>query len=103
MKRGILEGEGYIGALRFLPLVEMTEKICFLLYSHINNEVLLNLKNAVEHIKTPFALSQSKGGRGFDMLTKWVGVWKPLMVRQAHHLCPVGTNGSHTPQLIFLG
>ena len=53
----------------------------------INNRALqpLILKNAVEHIKTPFALSQSKGGRGFDMLTKWVGVWKPLMVRQAHH------------------
>jgi len=45
----------------------------------------MNLKNAVEPIKTPFALSQSKGGRGFDRLTKWVSVWKPLMVRQAHH------------------
>jgi hypothetical protein len=46
---------------------------------------LLNLKSAVEPIKIPFALSQSKGGRGFDRLTQWVGMWKPLMVRQAHH------------------
>ena len=53
--------------------------------SHHQTSSNINLKNAVEHIKTPFALSQSKGGRGFDMLTKWVGVWKPLMVRQAHH------------------
>jgi hypothetical protein len=44
-----------------------------------------SLKSAVERIKIPFALSLSKGGRGFDRLTQWVGMWKPLMVRQAHH------------------
>jgi len=31
----------------------------------------INLKTVVEHIKIPFALSLSKGGRDFDMLTKW--------------------------------
>ena len=43
------------------------------------------LKTAVEHIKIPFALSLSKGGLDFGMLTKWVGMWKPLMLRQAQH------------------
>jgi hypothetical protein len=45
----------------------------------------MNIKIAVEPIKIPFALSLSKGGRGFDRLTQWVGMWKPLMVRLAHH------------------
>ena len=43
------------------------------------------LKTAVEHSKIPFALSLSKGERGFGMLTKWVSVWKPFMLRQAQH------------------
>lgn len=46
-------------------------------------KIAFNLKNAVEPIKIAFALSLSKGGRGFDRLTEWVGMWKPFMVRQA--------------------
>ena len=45
----------------------------------------MNLKTAVELTKIPFALSLSKGGRNFGMLTKWVSVWKPFMLRQAQH------------------
>jgi hypothetical protein len=43
------------------------------------------LKTTVEHSKIPFALSLSKGDREIEMLTKWMGVWKPLMLRQAQH------------------
>jgi hypothetical protein len=42
-------------------------------------------KAAVEHFKNPFALNLSKGRRDFGMLTKWVGLWKPSMLRQALH------------------
>jgi hypothetical protein len=45
----------------------------------------INLKTAVEHSKIPFALSVSKEGRDFRMLTKWVSVWKPFMLRHAQH------------------
>ena len=71
----------------------------------------LNLKNAVEPIKIQFALSLSKGVRGFDRLTQLVEMWKPLMARQALGNCscvalpPASmqstTNGFHTHQLIF--
>jgi hypothetical protein len=46
---------------------------------------LINLKTAVEQIKIPFALSLSKGWRDFGLLTKWVGISKPSMLRQAQH------------------
>jgi len=49
------------------------------------DNVSVILKTAVEHSKIPFALSLSKGERGFGMLTKWVSEWKPLMLRQAQH------------------
>jgi len=41
----------------------------------------MNLKIVAEHSKIPFALSLSKGERDFGMLTKWAGVWEPLMLR----------------------
>jgi hypothetical protein len=43
------------------------------------------LKISVEHIKIPFALSLSKGGRDFGMLTKSMNEWKPFMLRRAQH------------------
>jgi hypothetical protein len=43
----------------------------------------INLKTAVEQTKIPFALSLSKGWRDFGLLTKWVGILKPSMLRQA--------------------
>jgi hypothetical protein len=42
------------------------------------------LKSVVDPIQPPFVLSLSKGGRGLDRLTQWVGVWKLLMVRLAY-------------------
>jgi len=43
------------------------------------------LKISVEHIKIPFALNLSKGGRDFGMLTKSMNEWKPFMLRRAQH------------------
>ena len=73
----------------------------------------INLKTAVEHFKIQFPLRQTQGERDFEMLTKWVGAWKPLMpfdklmtgfdkalLSAAEGL---STNGFHTFQLIFLG
>jgi len=44
------------------------------------------LKTAVEHIKILFAMSLSKDGRYFDMLTKWVNdpttLWLVIVVKK---------------------
>ena len=50
-----------------------------------NSAQVFILKTVVEHTKISFALSLSKGGLNFGMLTKWVNAWKPLMLRQAQH------------------
>jgi hypothetical protein len=73
----------------------------------------LILKTAVEHSKTPFALSPSallrralsKGERGFGMLTEWVNMRKPFMLRQGspEFIEGLSTNGLQALQLRFLG
>ncbi|MDD5580465.1 MAG: hypothetical protein PHY16_14440 [Methylobacter sp.] len=62
------------------------------------------LKSAVEHFKTPFALSLLKGEQGFGMLTQWVSVRKPFMLRPGspeHSRRAQHERLSHVPTAVF--
>ncbi|MDD5319384.1 MAG: FAD-dependent oxidoreductase [Methylococcales bacterium] len=89
--QGRVAGENVAGGNAHFPGVFGTA-----IFKTFKLTVAITLKTAVEHSKIPFALSLSKGERGFGMLTKWVNVRKPFMLRHAQH-----ERLSHVPTAVF--